>query len=262
MTKRIGKEILVIGDSHATPKANNDRFEWLGNFIVDKKPDIIVDIGDMADMPSLSTYDKGSIHSEGLRYTDDIECAIDAQQKINKPIDEYNKILTKKKHLKKYSPLRKKVLGNHEQRIVRAAEADPALNGHLKISDLQYKEHGWDVYPFLKPYCVQGIAFKHYHTSGIMGKAIGGDHHAANLVKKGFHSCVVGHSHLRGYFETTDIMENRLFGLVAGCYFEHEDHYTTEGARSWRGLVMLHEAIDGSCEPAWYSMDYIKQRYS
>jgi len=262
MTKRIGKEILVIGDSHATPKANNDRFEWLGNFIVDKKPDIIVNIGDMADMASLSTYDKGSIHSEGLRYDLDIESVIDAQKRMNKPIDEYNKHLTKKKHLKKYKPKRIITLGNHEHRITRAANEDPALYNHLKIDDLQYKEHGWDVYPFLKPYVAQGIAFKHYATSGIMGRPVSGDNAATNLVKKGFHSTVVGHSHMRGYFETTDITGDRLFGLVAGCYYDHDDHYSSETERFWRGLVMLHEAQDGSCEPAWYSMDYIKSRYS
>lgn len=262
MTKRIGKEILVIGDSHASPNHDNRRFDWLGNFIVDKKPDIIVNIGDFASMDSLSTYDKGSIHSEGQRYELDIEAVVDAQQRINKPIDKYNKILTKKKHLKKYKPKKIITLGNHEDRITRAASKDPALWNHLKMSDLQYKEHGWTVYPYLKPYLAQGIAFKHFHTSGQMGKAISGDNHAASLVKKGYHSAVVGHSHLRGYFETINIMEQRMFGLVSGCYFEHNDHYTTESHRNWRGLVMLHEAQNGSCEPAWYSMNYIKSRYS
>jgi len=262
MTKRIGKEILVIGDPHATPKHNNDRFEWLGNFIVEKQPDIIVNIGDMASMDSLSSYDKGSIHAEGNRYDHDIEAVIDAQERMDKPIREYNKVMTKKKHLKKYNPKKVITLGNHEQRIIRASSQDPALHGKLSIDDLQYKEHGWDVYPFLNPYIVNDIAFSHYATSGIMARPISGDNAAANLVKKGFHSTVVGHSHLRGYFETTDTARGRLFGLVAGCYFDFDDSYTTENHRNWRGLVMLHEAQDGSCEPAWYSMSYIKQRYS
>lgn len=257
-----GLEILVIGDAHATPQANNDRFEWLGNFIVEKQPDVIVNIGDMASMDSLSAYDKGSVFAEGRRYTDDIEVTIDAQKRMAKPIAEYNAYRTKKKHLKKYAPKMVLTLGNHENRINRAANELPSMYEHIKVADLHYEKYGWKVMPFLSPYIVEDIAFSHYATSGVMGRPISGDNAAANLVKKGFHSTVVGHSHMRGYFETTNIAGKRIFGLVAGCYYEHEDHYTTEGHRNWRGLVMLHEAQEGYCEPAWYSMNYIKEKYS
>ena len=49
---------LVIPDSHAMPTHNNDRYEWLGKFIFDIRPDVVIDIGDSADMESLCSWDK------------------------------------------------------------------------------------------------------------------------------------------------------------------------------------------------------------
>ncbi len=84
------KTHLVIPDSHAKPDVPNDRFELLGEFILDLKPDVIVNIGDGADMESLCSYDKGKKSFEGRRYKKDIEAHLDAQQKMFKPIDDYN----------------------------------------------------------------------------------------------------------------------------------------------------------------------------
>ena len=46
----VGRTHLVIGDSHAKPGINNDRYTWAGRLAVDLKPDVIIDIGDWADM--------------------------------------------------------------------------------------------------------------------------------------------------------------------------------------------------------------------
>ena len=54
------RNLLVIPDCHAAPEYDNDRFTALGNFIVDEQPNIIVCLGDFGDMPSLSSYDKGT----------------------------------------------------------------------------------------------------------------------------------------------------------------------------------------------------------
>ena len=44
---------LIIPDGHTHPDYNNDRFTWLGKLIVDLQPEVVVNIGDMADMASL-----------------------------------------------------------------------------------------------------------------------------------------------------------------------------------------------------------------
>ena len=61
--------LLVIGDPHAHPDYDNKRFTDLGRFIVKSRPDIVVCIGDMADMPSLSMYDKvlKDLKARGIR---------------------------------------------------------------------------------------------------------------------------------------------------------------------------------------------------
>ena len=82
--------LLIIGDPHASPSYDNDRFTALGKYIVDTKPEIIVCLGDMADLPSLSSYDKGTKGFEGRRYKNDVAVVVDAQEKLLAPLKVYN----------------------------------------------------------------------------------------------------------------------------------------------------------------------------
>lgn len=257
----MNKSILVIGDSHATPEVANDRFSWLANFILERQPDYIVDVGDSADMASLSRFDVGTVQAEGKRYADDLECYHDAQRRIFGPIHEYNNKHTRWKK-RRYQPRFIKTRGNHENRITRAANEDPKYFGHISVEDLREREFGWDVYDFLVPVEVEGICFKHYFTSGTMGRPIGGENHAASLVKKNYMSSVCGHSHTRDFWETTDAMGRKRFGLVAGCYFGHDNYYSHDNARYWRGLVYLHDVVDGQAEPEFLAYHYIEREFS
>ncbi len=251
MTSKLGRKILVVPDSHARPDQDNTRFDALGNFIVDKRPDIVVSIGDWADMASLCMYDKGMRVAEGRRYADDVRSSVDALKRTMAPVKKM-----------KAQPKFHITLGNHENRIDRATNQDPALHGKLSVDDLQFREHGWKVHPFLKPLVLDGILFQHYFTSGILGKPIGGVNHARTLVLKNYQSSVCGHSHARDYWEDVRGDGQRVAGLVVGCYDEGEHHYTTEQRRWWSGLVMLHECQNGAFEHAWFSMEYVKQKYS
>ena len=47
-----GSTICVIGDMQIRPNMNLDHIEHIGRYITDKKPDVIVQIGDWWDMPS------------------------------------------------------------------------------------------------------------------------------------------------------------------------------------------------------------------
>ena len=71
----LGKTHLVIGDAHAKPGVSNDRFEWLGKLVIRVRPDVVINMGDWADMASLCLYDKGKRSYEGRRYLEDIEAA-------------------------------------------------------------------------------------------------------------------------------------------------------------------------------------------
>jgi len=254
------REHLIIPDSHAQPGVSNERFTWVGELALERQPDVIIDIGDSADMPSLCSYDVGNVRAEGRRYADDVRAYRDAMDKLAKPINKYNNTHTRWKK-KTYRPRLVKCRGNHEYRINRAAAETPALFGHISYDDLQEKKHGWEVFDFLQAACVDNIAYKHFFTSGVMGRPIGGLNHARTLVAKTYMSSVCGHSHMRDFWEDTDGIGRKVFGLVVGCYFEHDEGYTTENNRFWRGLCYLKGVHDGQAEPEFIGMDEIKGRY-
>ena len=108
VTENKTKTHLVIPDPHAHPDCDNDRFTALGKFIVDLQPDVIVCLGDLADMPSLCSYEKGTGKFEGRRYRLDIESNIDANKKLWAPLLEYNRKKRANKD-KQYKP-RKELL--------------------------------------------------------------------------------------------------------------------------------------------------------
>lgn len=257
------KKILCVGDIHARPDSFEERSKALANFICDKLPDYIVAIGDVADMGSLCKYDVGTVNAEGRRYTDDIASANMALDFITNPVRNYsNRIRQNRK--KRYEPEFYVTIGNHENRINKAAAESPHLYGHLSINDIQFKEHGWTVVPFLDPLNIENICFQHYFASGVLGRPIGGDNHARTLISKNHVSSVCGHSHLRDYSETINAFGNRVFGIVLGCYDDLSVgyEYTTEQDRFWSGLVMLHEVHDGQGEPSWFSYNYVMDNYA
>jgi len=254
-------EIMVIPDAHDTYGIPKERFSWAMQLAVIRQPGIIVNLGDWSDLPSLCEYDKGTVRAEGKRLALDLESTQSSLKAFFKPLENYNKS-QKKKHKKGYNPKIVFLIGNHEERLNRLAHADPKLHGQVGTGLLDYAKWGIEVVPFLKPYMVEGICFKHYFTSGVMGKAIGGENHAQQLVKKNYMSCVCGHSHTRGFWETVNANGERVCGLVCGCYFEHDHEFTTENSRYWRGLVYLRDVSNGSFQPEFVGLDTLREMFT
>src|ERR1035437_4527529 len=71
---------LIIPDCQVHSGVPIQHLEWVGKYIAQKRPDVIVCIGDFADMPSLCSYDKGKKSFEGRRYVLDIEAAREAME--------------------------------------------------------------------------------------------------------------------------------------------------------------------------------------
>jgi hypothetical protein len=248
----LGKKILVIPDAHARPGESLARFHALGNFIAVKQPDIVVSIGDWADMQSLSTFDKGKAQAEGQRYVLDVTAGRAALDAVMSKLPRRGR-----------KPAFHITLGNHEHRIARYADSAPELQGTVSVRDLGFEGYNWNVHPFLQPVELEGIVFQHYLPSGPMGRAVSGAGHARTLVLKGLQSTVVGHSHQRQYWETTRADGRRVFGLVVGSYVDGRHDYALGTQKDWwNGLTILHEVKQGSAEPAFYSADYIRRKYS
>lgn len=229
----------------------------IGKYLVDKQPDVIVCIGDFADMPSLSSYDVGTKQFEGKRYVKDIEAAHKAQEALLTPLWDYNK-KQKQNGKKQYKPRRILTIGNHEERINRAINLDPKLEGVLSIKDLNYEGYGWEVHPFLEVVLVDGVAYSHYFVTGVAGRAAST---AAVQLRKTNMSCFAGHQQGKQVAYATRADGSTLTSIIAGSCYEHDESYMSpQGNKHWRGALMLHEVVDGSFDEMWLSLKYLKNR--
>jgi hypothetical protein len=254
----MSKRILVLPDVQAKPGIDFSFLRRIGTYMVEKRPDIVVCGGDFADMASLSSYDKGKRAFEGRRYKRDVEAAQFAMQEFLAPLDEYNAMRRKNKKAE-YKPRKILLYGNHEWRTVRATNDDPMLEGMLSVKDLAYAEYGWETHDFLQVVIVEGVAFSHYFTSGVMGRPITT---AQALLTKKHMSCVAFHQ--QGLQIATGYRADGalLTGIVAGSCYEHSEEYLgPQGNNHWRGFLMLHAVRDGSFDLMPVSLEFVNQRY-
>lgn len=257
------KTILVVPDSHAKKDVDNRRYSWLGKFIVERKPDAIVNIGDWYDMESLSSYDKGKKSFEGRSYKADVEAGNEAIRLVETEIKKVNDKLRQDKR-KLYKPQKISLLGNHEQRIERAINEQRELDGTIGYDDFEFEKFGWDVIPFLKPIFIEGIAFAHYFPTGVMGRPVSGETPALKLIRTQFNSCVMGHIHTRDFAERTGADGSRKASLVVGCYLDPTQYESYAGEANkiwWKGLVMLNNVKNGSFDPEFISIETLQEKY-
>ena len=249
---------LIVPDCQVKPGVPLEQLTWAGKYAAHKKPDHIIMIGDFADMESLGMYDVGKKSFEGRRYKADIEAAHLGMEMLMAPIrQEQNRLRQNKEKI--WKPKLTLTLGNHEDRISRAVEADPKLEGVLSIDDLNYERWGWNVIPYLEPICIDGVMYCHYFTSGIMGKPVTS---AQAMINKKFMSCVMGHVQGRQIAYGTRADGKQITGIFVGGYYQHDEAYLRwQGNKHWRGLWMLHEVSDGSFDEMPISIGYLERKY-
>lgn len=250
--------IIVIPDVQIKPGADLSYIRWISKYIVDKKPDALVLMGDWADMPSLSSYDVGTKSFEGRTYRDDILAANDGLQILMAPIQaELERI--ERRHITKWRLRKVVTLGNHEARIDVAIEKDRKLDGLISTDDIFFKQWGFEVYPFLEVVLVGGIAFSHFFCSGVMGRPITT---ARSLLNKMHMSCIAGHQ--QGYDIATANRADgaRLTGIIAGSAYPHDEVYlNAQTNQHWRGILMLNEVKDGTFDAMQVSLKFLEERY-
>lgn len=249
---------LVIPDCQIRPGDDTTFLSKIGSYIVDKKPDVIVCIGDFADMPSLSSYDFGKKSFEGRRYLADVEATQAAMQALMTPIYEHN-AMARKNGKKQYRPRQILTLGNHEQRILRAVEQDAKLEGVLTIDALGYEKFGWEVYPFLDVVIVDGVAYSHYFVTGVAGRPAASAR--AQLLKTHM-SAIAGHQQGLQIATGNRADGTLITNIIAGSCYEHdEDYLGPQGNKHWRGVLVLHEVNDGSFDLMPVSLNYLNKKY-
>lgn len=260
-------KILLIGDPHAHPDYDNDRFEWLGKFAVSAKPDHIVVMGDWGDIPSLSFHGK-PLDREGARLSRDKEALHDSLRRFEEPIQKYNEQMRERKR-RTYRPNKIYILGNHENRIAKYEADHPELQGELTQEWLApFQEARWTLVPFGQTYELEGYEICHYQPSGTMGRPIGGKTGSALAQRLlGRHvSSIVGHDHRYGIAsERVGDTKRRIWGINTGC-FVHPD-YIEDWCRQTRsmwdlGVVVLDGAKNGDhTRHIWISQTELQRRY-
>lgn len=247
---------LIIPDTQVKYGLDFSYLRRIGQYIIDKKPDVVVHLGDFADMESLSSYDIGKKSFEGKRYIKDVESAKEAMQCLMSPLYEFNKRAKKNKE-KQYKPRLVLCLGNHEQRIQRAVENDPKLEGLIKYADLPYDD--WEVHDFLKPVFIDGISYCHYFPTGIMGRPATS---ASAMVSKLHMSCIAGHQQGKqvAYGKRPD--GSTITCIIAGSCYEHDEMYLDHQSNNhFRGILLAHRVNNGCFDECFVSLDYLKERY-
>ena len=253
-------KIIVVPDTQVKAGVPLEHLTALGNYIVDKKPEVVVHIGDHFDMPSLGQHSpKGHIVYEGARMLSDLEAGWEGMDRLLSPLFSLNSQRKKNRKLL-YQPRKVFCYGNHEDRRERLIAQNPVLSGVLPDYDLQHR-YGWEEHEFLAPVRIQGVNFCHFAQGGALGRPISRAHLIA--VKK-HESWVVGHQQTFDYYISPHVKTDgsRVQCIIAGSFYQHdEDYMQHQGNQHWRGALMLTEVQNGSFDIVTLSLDYLLRNW-
>ncbi len=253
----MSKRMLIVPDQHASPEWNNDRADWLSKLTIELKPDIVVNLGDAADMSSLSSYDKGKRSFVGKSYKKDIEAHLDFQSRWWDPV----------KAMKKKMPYRVVLEGNHERRVETALDLSPELAGTLDFDNYQFDKYYDKVVRYFggTPGIVEieGIQFAHFFVTGVSGRPVSGERPAHMLLAKYGASCIQGHTHVLDYATRKSPFGKVVHGAVLGCYQDYVNGWAGNIGNMWRGgVAVLDNVEDGNFDFRWISIESMRKEYA
>jgi hypothetical protein len=241
---------LIVPDTQCKPGVPLDHLLWAGKYIRERKPDVVIHLGDHWDFESLSSYDKGKKSFEGRRFLADVEAGNEGLRLLEKGMGSFR-------------PKRKILLrGNHEDRLSRLLELEPYLEGTIGFHQLNDVELGWEVVPFLTPIEVDGITYSHFFPQPLSGRPYSGS--IDTMIKNIGFTFTAGHT--QGLWWGRRELGNGAvrIGLVAGSYYLHDEIYKgVQGNHHWRGLIVKHEVdpVTGY-DPMFVSIGYLQNRYA
>jgi hypothetical protein len=242
---------IIIPDTQVAPGVDTTHLEWVGQYIHDKyagRDGIkVIHLGDHYDLPSLSWYDRGKRSMEGRRLEADIEAGNDGMDKLTFPFYE--------DHFEQYL-----LRGNHEDRLTRAMDDHPQLEGVLDFAQFNDTLWGWDVQDFKEVLNLDGVAYSHFFYQPMSGRPYGGNNVETLLGKIG-QSFTQGHR--QGlWYGLRNVLGGIHQGLVAGsCYTHHEEYKGPQANSHWRGIIVKYNVVGGQYDPKFVSLDSLCQRY-
>jgi hypothetical protein len=244
--RRLGRMHLIIPDVQAKPGVRLDHLTWVGNYIAQKQPDVVVCIGDFADMESLSKYDMGTMRGENKRLKRDLAVAREAMDLLMAPV----------RAVPGYKPEMHMTMGNHEERLDRFVNEHPYLEEVVGTHMLNYEEWGWKVHPFLKPVTIDGVDYAHYFISGKKGLPVS----SANAMRtKRTRTSIMGHAQQTEV--AFDPLSHQWFIFCGLCCLHDEQYLGPQGNDNRRQILVLHEVEDGRADPMFVSLKFLEKAY-
>ena len=241
---------FIIPDRQIKPGVPMDHNEWIGRAIAEYKPDSVIDLGDNADFPSMSTHSAvGSRDKEGQRLLADINAANEGERLLMQGKGDFE------------PDERVRLRGNHEHRLTRFIDANPVLEGIIGLHLLD--DDGWDIVPYAdgQPGIrhIDGVAYAHYFANPNTGKPIAGT--IDNRLSKIGSSFVQGHAQglKRGNMQYATGVTR--YGVVAGSAYMHDEPYKGASNSHWRGVLVLNEVRDGEFCEMPLTLDYLCRKY-
>ena len=252
----MSKTILVVPDQHAHYEHGNERAYYLSKLTIDLAPDVVVNLGDAADMPSLSSYDKGTRAFHGRSYHQDIVAHLDFQSRWWDPV----------KARKKRLPYRVVLEGNHEHRVEKALDLSPELEETIGFKDYEFERYYDNVvrYNGGTPGIVEveGIHFAHFFVTGVSGRPVAGERPAHMLLNKYGVSCIQGHTHILDFATRKSPVGRTLNAGVLGCYQDYKNDWAGNVAEMWQaGVAVLHNTEAGVFDFQWISLSSLEKEY-
>jgi predicted phosphodiesterase len=174
------KRILFIPDTHV-PYHNKKAFDLLLKVAQDLKPEIVVILGDFADLYSVSKFIKDPSRKNKLKWEiEQVNLALDRIERLNAPLVIY-------------------LEGNHEFRLNRyISEKVPELDGILDVKQaFNLKNRGWVHVPYRKDYKLGKVYLT--HDVDAVGRNA-----AHKVIDTYLHSAITGHTHRMIYVVEAD----------------------------------------------------------
>ena len=219
-------KVLVIGDSHDSPKIPKSRFLWIGKHIRKIKPQYVIQIGDFLSLDSCCWHiDNATMQARKNKGTfiEDIDSFDDALYELNKGIGKTKTI----KHV---------TLGNHEFRLWKWEDNNPEYYNMGKNKLLKtLKKYGWTASEYGEFYFIDGVGFTHVPFN-TMGREFGGVNVERNIGQNSVFDLVFGHTHKFNDVTCPKIGDSNYVRVVnVGCALpmNHVENYAKLSTTGW-----------------------------
>lgn len=247
--------VCCIGDCHDDPRLpDKSRFEWLGRWCAQEKPDYIWQAGDWATFDSVSMHAKpGTLDAQNNpRFKEDIKSLRESMNAFERGLNGYKckKIFTE---------------GNHEHRVARYENMDPRFQDALVPEWKRvFEDAGWTIWNYGEFFFINSIGFVH-HPINAAGRAFGGKTGNQRAGNDATFSILRGHDHRQEFVSVPKIGPNQALDIISvgtTLPFGHVEEYAKLSTTGWyHGVVKITIRGNQITDKAAISMLTIEDRF-